>query len=159
MLVSHLQKTASVGAPHFDAGQEDAALAHIKEHLSWRLQRGCDTCACCGLWANAGRAHAVSHVQRLVVRVSSADHQKMASKKANLPPATQRLNIITRPAPWRDAGERVPVAANQMLEEREEVRSNRSTSRQDHASLVETLRSAVGKAQDLQFIRSYNKFC
>jgi len=65
MLVSHSQKTASVGAPHFDAGQEDAALAHIKEHLSWRLQRGCDTCACCGLWANAGRAHAVSHVQRL----------------------------------------------------------------------------------------------
>ena len=51
----------------------------------------------------------------------------MASKKASLPPATQRLNIITRRAPWRDAGERVPVAANQMLEERDEVRSNRST--------------------------------
>jgi hypothetical protein len=80
----------------------------------------------------------------------------MASKKASLPPATQRLNIITRRAPWRDAGERVPVAANQMLEEREEVRSSTS---QDHPSLVETLRSAVGKAQDLQFIRSCNKFC
>jgi hypothetical protein len=29
----------------FDAGQEDAALAHLKEHLSWRVQRGRDTCA------------------------------------------------------------------------------------------------------------------
>jgi hypothetical protein len=25
-----------------DAGQEDAALAHLKEHLSWRVQRGRD---------------------------------------------------------------------------------------------------------------------
>ncbi len=24
---------------------EDAALAHLKEHLSWRVQRGRDTCA------------------------------------------------------------------------------------------------------------------
>ena len=31
----------------FDAGQEDAALAHLKEHLSWRVQRGRDTCAWC----------------------------------------------------------------------------------------------------------------
>jgi tetratricopeptide (TPR) repeat protein len=29
------------GASHFDAGHEDAAL-HLKEHLSWRLQRGRD---------------------------------------------------------------------------------------------------------------------
>jgi tetratricopeptide (TPR) repeat protein len=28
----------------FFAGQEDAALAHLKEHLSWRVQRGRDTC-------------------------------------------------------------------------------------------------------------------
>jgi tetratricopeptide (TPR) repeat protein len=32
----------------FDAGQEDAALADLKEHLSWRVQRGRDTCAGCG---------------------------------------------------------------------------------------------------------------
>jgi len=38
----------------FYAGQEDAALAHLKEHLSWCVQRG------------------------------RADHQKMASKKAAL---------------------------------------------------------------------------
>ena len=31
-----------------DAGQEDAALAHLKEHLSWRVQRERDTCAGCG---------------------------------------------------------------------------------------------------------------
>ena len=29
----------------FYAGQEDAALAHLKEHLSWHVQRGRDTCA------------------------------------------------------------------------------------------------------------------
>jgi hypothetical protein len=29
----------------FYAGQDDAALAHLKEHLSWRVQRGRDTCA------------------------------------------------------------------------------------------------------------------
>jgi tetratricopeptide (TPR) repeat protein len=32
----------------FATGQEDAALAHLKEHLSWRVQRGRDTCAGCG---------------------------------------------------------------------------------------------------------------
>jgi hypothetical protein len=32
----------------FYAGQGDAALAHLKEHLSWRLQRGRGTCAGCG---------------------------------------------------------------------------------------------------------------
>ena len=40
-----------------------AALAHLKEHLSWRAQRERGTCA--GLWANAGRGHADAHVQRL----------------------------------------------------------------------------------------------
>ena len=33
----------------FYAGQEDAALAHLKEHLSWRAQRGRDT------WPGVGR--------------------------------------------------------------------------------------------------------
>jgi len=31
----------------FDAGQEDAALAHLKEHLSCPVQRGRDTCDGC----------------------------------------------------------------------------------------------------------------
>jgi hypothetical protein len=37
---SHL---SLVGIVAFDADQEDAALVHLKEHLSWRLQRGRDT--------------------------------------------------------------------------------------------------------------------
>jgi hypothetical protein len=36
----------------FDSGQKDAALVHLKEHLSWLVQRGRDTYA--GVWANAG---------------------------------------------------------------------------------------------------------
>jgi hypothetical protein len=32
----------------FYAGQEEAALGLLKEHLSWRVQRGRDTCAGCG---------------------------------------------------------------------------------------------------------------
>jgi hypothetical protein len=43
----------------FYAGQEDSALAHLKEHLSWRVQRGRR------VWADAGRGHADAHVQRL----------------------------------------------------------------------------------------------
>ena len=35
------------------------------------------------VWADAGRGHADAHVQRLpCVEVCSADHQRMASKKA-----------------------------------------------------------------------------
>jgi hypothetical protein len=92
---------------------------------------------------------------RRVARVSSADHLKVASKKASLSPATQTL-----PGRRRGRARAGHRAANQMLEKREvEVRSYRSTSRRDHPSLVETLRSAVGNAQDLQFICSCNKFC
>jgi hypothetical protein len=32
----------------FATGQEDAALARLKEHPSWRVQRGRDNCARCG---------------------------------------------------------------------------------------------------------------
>jgi hypothetical protein len=64
MAVMHLQNCTVVDGGHafaklhlvmhlahltrFDAGQEDAALAHLKEHLSWRVQRGRDICAGCG---------------------------------------------------------------------------------------------------------------
>jgi tetratricopeptide (TPR) repeat protein len=67
----------------FEAGQEDAALAHLKEHLSWLVQRGRDICAGCGqtrgedtLMLTCSGCH--------VARFCSADHQKMASKKAAL---------------------------------------------------------------------------
>ena len=48
-----------------DAGQEDAALTHLKEYLSWRVQRGRVDCAG---WANAGRGHSRAHVQRVPCR-------------------------------------------------------------------------------------------
>jgi hypothetical protein len=51
----------------FEVGQEDAALAHFKEHLSWRVQRGRGTCArtlAHGV-GRRGRGHADAHVQRL----------------------------------------------------------------------------------------------
>ena len=67
MEVVHLQDcTVQSWLAHltFYAGQEDAALAHLKEHLSGRVQRGRDTRAWC-VWADAGQGHADAHVQRL----------------------------------------------------------------------------------------------
>jgi tetratricopeptide (TPR) repeat protein len=63
-----------------DAGQEDAALAHLKEHLSWRVQRGRDTCAGCGQTRGQDTPMLTCSGCR-VARFCSADHQKMASKK------------------------------------------------------------------------------
>ena len=65
----------------FDAGQEDAALAHLKEHLSWCVQRGRDTCAGCGQTRGEDTPMLTCRGCR-VARFCSADHQKMASKKA-----------------------------------------------------------------------------
>jgi hypothetical protein len=67
----------------FDAGQEDAALAHLKEHLSWRVQRGRGTCAGCGQTRGEDTPMLTCSGCR-VARFCSADHQKMASKKAAL---------------------------------------------------------------------------
>ena len=67
----------------FEAGQEDAALAHLKEHLSWRVQRGRDTCAGCGQTRGEDTPMLTCSGCR-VARFCSADHQKMASKKAAL---------------------------------------------------------------------------
>ena len=67
----------------FEAGQEDAALAHLKEHLSWVVQRGRDTCA--GCWQTRGEDTPMLTCSGCrVARFCSADHQKMASKKAAL---------------------------------------------------------------------------
>ncbi len=64
-----------------DAGQEGAALAHLKEHLSWRVQRGRGTCAWC--WQTQGEDTPMLTCSGCrVARFCSADHQKMASKKA-----------------------------------------------------------------------------
>jgi hypothetical protein len=70
-------------APTFYAGQEDAALAHLKEHLSWRVQRGRDTCGGCGQTRGEDTPMLKCSGCR-VAKFCSADHQKMASKKAAL---------------------------------------------------------------------------
>jgi tetratricopeptide (TPR) repeat protein len=67
----------------FEAGQDDAALVHLKEHLSWRVQRGRDTCAGCGQKRGEDAPMLTCSGCR-VARFCSADHQKMASKKAAL---------------------------------------------------------------------------
>jgi hypothetical protein len=79
---SSIYKTAP-GAPHFDAGQEDAALAHLKEHLSWRVQVERLICGGCGQTRGEDTPMLTCSGCH-VVRVCSADHQKMASKKAAL---------------------------------------------------------------------------
>ena len=67
----------------FYAGQEDAALAHLKEHLSWRVQRGRATCDGCGQTRGEDTSMLTCSGCR-VAMFCSADHQKMASKKAAL---------------------------------------------------------------------------
>ena len=67
----------------FYAGQEDAELAHLKEHLSWRLQRGRYTCA--GCWQTRGEDTPMLTCNGCrVARFCCADHQRMASKKPAL---------------------------------------------------------------------------
>jgi tetratricopeptide (TPR) repeat protein len=67
----------------FDSGQEDVALSHLKEHLSWQVQQGRDTCA--GCWQTRGEDTPMLTCSGCrVARFCSADHQKMASKKAAL---------------------------------------------------------------------------
>ena len=67
----------------FEAGQEDAALAHLKEHLSCVVQGGRDICS--GCWQTRGEDTPMLTCSGChVARFCSADHQKMASKKATL---------------------------------------------------------------------------
>ena len=65
----------------FNAGQEDAALAHLKEFLSWLVKQGRDICAGCGQMRGEDAPMLTCSGCR-VARFCSADHQKMASKKA-----------------------------------------------------------------------------
>jgi tetratricopeptide (TPR) repeat protein len=67
----------------FDAGQEDAALAHLKEHLSWLVQRGRATCAGCRQTRGEDAPMLTCSGCR-VARFCSTYHQKMASRKAAL---------------------------------------------------------------------------
>jgi hypothetical protein len=88
---------------NFIAGQEDAALARLKEHLSWRVQRGRDTCAGCGQTRGEDTPMLTCSGCR-VARFCSADHQKTASKKAGLSLWTGRhKDICGVLRKWREA--------------------------------------------------------
>ena len=67
----------------FYAGQEDVALAHLKEYLSWRVQRGRDICGGCGQ-SRGENTPMLTCIGCRVERFCSANLQKMASKKAAL---------------------------------------------------------------------------
>jgi hypothetical protein len=63
----------------------DAALAHLKEHLSWLVKQGRDICAGCGQTRGEDAPMLTcSDCGCRVARICSADHQKMALKKAAL---------------------------------------------------------------------------
>jgi hypothetical protein len=72
---------ANLHLAHLNFYAEDAALARLKEHLSWRVQLGRDTCAGCGQTRGEDTPMLTCSGCR-VARFCSADHQKMASKKA-----------------------------------------------------------------------------
>jgi hypothetical protein len=82
MMAMNLQNCTWRTSP-FDAGQEGAALAHLKEHLSWRVQRGRYVCGGCGQTRGEDTPMLTCSGCR-VARFCSADHQKKASKKAAL---------------------------------------------------------------------------
>ena len=81
----------------FGSGQEDVALTHLKEHLSWRVQRGRDTCAGCEQTRVEDTPMLTCSGCR-VARFCSADHQKMASKKASLGGSLRLLRIYPQMA-------------------------------------------------------------
>ena len=66
-----------------DAGQVDAALEHLRQHLSWRVQLARHICAACGQTRGEDKPMLTCSGCR-VARFCSADHQKMASKKVEL---------------------------------------------------------------------------
>ena len=72
--------TAQVLQAHlvFNASQEDEALAHLREHLTWRVERGRHTCTGGG----QTRGEVTPMLSCRVARFCSADHQKMSLKKA-----------------------------------------------------------------------------
>ena len=63
----------------FDAGQEDTALAHLQDYLSWCVKWGRTWCAGCYQTRGEG-AQMLTCGGCRVARFCSADHQKMASK-------------------------------------------------------------------------------
>ena len=69
--------------PAYDAWEHNTALLHLKRHLSWHVERGRGTCAGCAQTRGEDTPMLTCSGCR-VARVCSADHQKMASKKATV---------------------------------------------------------------------------
>jgi tetratricopeptide (TPR) repeat protein len=63
-----------------DAGQEDTALAHLQDYLSWCVQRGRNRCAGCNQ-TRGEDAQMLTCGGCRVARFCNAEHQKMASKR------------------------------------------------------------------------------
>jgi hypothetical protein len=80
--LAHLTFDAGLGLEHAELAQP-AALAHLANHLSWLVQHGRETCAGCGQTRGEDTPMLMCNGCR-VARFCSADHQKMASKKAAL---------------------------------------------------------------------------
>ena len=64
----------------FDVGQEEKALAHLKEFLTWRVEHGRTFCDGCGQKRCEDTAPMLTCNGCKVARFCNADHQKMASK-------------------------------------------------------------------------------
>ena len=75
------KKAAGLNLAHleFDAGQEDKALQHLQDYLSWLVGRARDWCDGC-LQKRGEDAPMLTCSGCRVARFCSVDHQKMASK-------------------------------------------------------------------------------
>jgi len=74
-------RRASLHLAHlaFDAGQEETALAHLKDYLSWHVELGRNWCVGCHQ-KRGEDAQMLTCGGCRVARFCSADHQKLASK-------------------------------------------------------------------------------
>ncbi len=81
MVAVHLQNCTWRTSPTMRAKRTRRWNNTLKEHLLWRVQAGRDTCAGCGQTRGKDTPMLTCSGCR-VARFCSADHQKMASKKA-----------------------------------------------------------------------------
>ena len=75
-------RVASMHLAHlaFDEGQEDTALGHLKDYISWRVEQGRNWCDGCDQKRGEDAPMLMCGGCR-VARFCSADHQKMASRR------------------------------------------------------------------------------
>ena len=102
MVVMHLQN-CTWRTSHFMRAKRTRRWP-LKEHLSWRVQLGRDTCGGCGQTRGEDTPMLTCSGCR-VARFCSPDHQKMASKKAALGGSLcmgRRKDICGVLRKWRD---------------------------------------------------------